>query len=130
MRGFGDFVGRNEVPRVFVTWETDRGEDCAARKRPGDGDLAGTVRGDIHAADMVERGSAGDGALLCLNRRTICSALRAVDGAADKGFSRFHRFLSRGVWSGLEGSRILLGLLVKAFVPDGFCQAWRQRNEF
>jgi hypothetical protein len=59
------------------------------------------------------------GALLCLNRRTVCSALRAVDGASDKGFSRFHRFLSRGVWSGLQGSRILLGLLVKAFVPDG-----------
>src|SRR3954451_10685979 len=59
------------------------------------------------------------GALLCLNRRTVCSALRAVDGAADKGFSRFHRFLSRGVWSGLQGSRILLGLLVAAFVPDG-----------
>jgi hypothetical protein len=31
------------------------------------------------------------GALLCLNRRTVCAALRAVDGAADKGFSRFHR---------------------------------------
>jgi hypothetical protein len=31
------------------------------------------------------------GALLCLNRRTVCSALRAVDGASDKGFSRFHR---------------------------------------
>jgi hypothetical protein len=59
------------------------------------------------------------GALRCLNRRTVCSALRAVDGASDKGFSRFHRFLSRAVWSGLEGSRILLGLLVKAFVPDG-----------
>jgi len=59
------------------------------------------------------------GALLCLNRRTVCAVLRAVDGASDKGFSRFHRFLSRGVWSGLEGSRILLGLLVKAFVPDG-----------
>jgi hypothetical protein len=59
------------------------------------------------------------GALLCLNRRTVCAALRAVDGASDKGFSRFHRFLSRGVWSGLQGSRILLGLLVKAFVPDG-----------
>ncbi len=56
------------------------------------------------------------GALLCLNRRTVCSALRAVDGVADKGFSRF---LSRGVWSGLHGSRILLGLLAKAFVPDG-----------
>jgi DDE superfamily endonuclease len=59
------------------------------------------------------------GALLCLNRRTVCAALRAVDGASDQGFSRFHRFLSRGAWSGLQGSRILLGLLVTAFVPDG-----------
>src|SRR3954453_10209969 len=59
------------------------------------------------------------GALLCLNHRTVCAALRAVDGASDKGFSRFHRFLSRGAWSGLQGSRILLGLLVAAFVPDG-----------
>lgn len=59
------------------------------------------------------------GTLLCLNRRTVCGALRAVDGASDKGFSRFHRFLSRGAWSGLKGSRILLGLLLKAFVPDG-----------
>src|SRR5947209_3368575 len=59
------------------------------------------------------------GALLCLNRRTVCAALRTVDGASDRGFSRFHRFLSRGVWSGLQGSRILLGLLMKAFVPDG-----------
>jgi DDE superfamily endonuclease len=30
-----------------------------------------------------------------------------------------HRFLARATWSGLEGSRILLGLLRKAFVPDG-----------
>ena len=59
------------------------------------------------------------GALLCLNRRTVCAALWAVDGTSDKGFSRFHRFLSRGAWSGLTGSRILLGLLLKAFVPDG-----------
>jgi hypothetical protein len=49
------------------------------------------------------------GALLCLNRRTVCAALRAVDGAADKGFSRFHRFLSRGAWSGRKrcGDRAL-----------------------
>src|SRR3954464_15298421 len=59
------------------------------------------------------------GALLCLHRRTVCAALRAVDGASDQGFSRFHRFLSRGAWSGLHGSRILLGLLVTAFVPNG-----------
>lgn len=58
------------------------------------------------------------GALLCLNRRTVCAALRAVDGAADKGFSRFHRFLSCAQWSGLQGAKILLGLLQKAFVPD------------
>jgi len=42
------------------------------------------------------------GALLCLNRRTVCAALRAVDGTSDKGFSRFHRFLSRGAWSSSE----------------------------
>src|SRR4051795_684497 len=59
------------------------------------------------------------GALLCLNRRTVCAALRAVDGSADKGFSRFHRFLSRAEWSGLQGARILLGQLQKAFVPEG-----------
>jgi hypothetical protein len=55
------------------------------------------------------------GALLCLNRRTVCAALRALDGAADKGFSRFHRFLSRSEWSGLQGAKILLGLLQDAF---------------
>jgi DDE superfamily endonuclease len=59
------------------------------------------------------------GALLCLNRRTVCAALRAVDGSSDKGFSRFHRFLSRSEWSGLQGARILLGQLQKAFVPEG-----------
>src|SRR3982751_265616 len=59
------------------------------------------------------------GALLCLNRRTVCAALRAVDGAADKGFSRFHRFLSRAEWSGLAGARILLGQLQKVFVRVG-----------
>src|ERR671939_968550 len=59
------------------------------------------------------------GALLCANRRTVCAALRAVDGSTDKGFSRFHRFLSRAEWSGLQGARILLGQLQKAFVPEG-----------
>lgn len=59
------------------------------------------------------------GAVLCLNRRTVCAALRAVDGNSDKGFSRFHRFLSRAEWSGLQGAKILLGLLREAFVPEG-----------
>src|SRR3954453_23528566 len=59
------------------------------------------------------------GALLCLNRRTVRAALRVVDGRADKGFSRFHRFLSHAEWSGLQGAQILLGLLQEAFVPEG-----------
>src|SRR3954447_1959279 len=54
-----------------------------------------------------------------MNRRTMCAALQAMDGAADKGFSRFHRFLSCAQWSGLQGSQILLGLLQKGFVPEG-----------
>src|SRR3954468_8281056 len=41
--------------------EADRGEDCAARERPGDRDLAGAVRGAVHAADMAECGGTGDG---------------------------------------------------------------------
>ena len=41
------------------------------------------------------------GTLLCLNRRTVGAALRAMNGSADKGFSRFHRFLSCAQWSGL-----------------------------
>src|SRR3954467_6059978 len=67
----------------------------------------------------LNAGALATGALLCLNRRTVCAALRAVDGNADKGFSRFHRFLSRAEWSGLQGAKILLGLLQEAFVPEG-----------
>src|ERR671928_128391 len=67
----------------------------------------------------LAQSSRTSGALLCLNRRTVCAALRAMDGAADKGFSRFHRFLSCAQWSGLQGAKILLGLLREAFVPEG-----------
>src|SRR3712207_5994096 len=34
-------------------------------------------------------------------------------------FHRYHRVLSLGSWSSLEASRVLLGLVVKAFVPEG-----------
>ncbi len=47
--------------------------------------------------------SLATGALLCLNRHTVCAVLRAVDGAADKAFSLFHRFLSHEVSSGPQG---------------------------
>ncbi len=36
------------------------------------------------------------GALLCLNRRTVCAALHAMDGAADKGFSGSTGFCRAG----------------------------------
>jgi len=34
-------------------------------------------------------------------------------------FQRYHRVLNRAVWSGREASRVLLGLLVRTFVPSG-----------
>jgi hypothetical protein len=37
----------------------------------------------------------------------------------EKRFHRYHRVLSRAAWSSREASRILLGLLVEAFVPEG-----------
>jgi hypothetical protein len=37
----------------------------------------------------------------------------------EKRFCRYHRVLSRAAWSTREASRLLLGLLVEAFVPDG-----------
>ncbi len=36
-----------------------------------------------------------------------------------KRFHRYYRVLSRAKWSSREASRILLGLLVEAFVPEG-----------
>ena len=58
------------------------------------------------------------GALLCLNRRTVCAALRAVDGARTRGSPVPPLPLARGV-VGPGGARILLGRLQKAFVPEG-----------
>jgi hypothetical protein len=37
----------------------------------------------------------------------------------EKRFHRYHRVLSRARWSSLKVSRVLLGLLVEAFVPEG-----------
>jgi hypothetical protein len=37
----------------------------------------------------------------------------------EKRFHRYHRVLSRARWSSLEASRILLGLLLEAFVGEG-----------
>ena len=59
------------------------------------------------------------GAILAPGRRTVSSALRAMGLDQEKRFHRYHRVLSRARWSSREVSRILLGLLVETFVPEG-----------
>jgi hypothetical protein len=59
------------------------------------------------------------GAILAPGRRTVSSALRATGLDRFERFHRYHRVLSRARWSSLQASRILLGLLLEAFVGEG-----------
>jgi hypothetical protein len=59
------------------------------------------------------------GAILATGRRTVSSTLRAMGLDREKRFHRYHRVLSRASWSSLKASRVLLGLLVEVFVPEG-----------
>ena len=59
------------------------------------------------------------GARIAPGARTVSSALRAMGLEQEKRFHRYHRVLNRASWSGREASRVLLGLLVEAFVPEG-----------
>ena len=59
------------------------------------------------------------GAILAPGKRTVASALRAVSLEDERRFCRYHRVLNRAVWSSREASRVLLGLLVEAFVLEG-----------
>ena len=59
------------------------------------------------------------GAILAQGGRTVSSALRAMGLDQERRFHRYHRVLSRAEWSSRKVSRVLLGLLVEAFVPEG-----------
>lgn len=59
------------------------------------------------------------GAILAPGARTVASVLLVLGRAHEPHFVNFHRVLSRAVWSPRRGARILLGLLVRTFVPDG-----------
>jgi hypothetical protein len=59
------------------------------------------------------------GALLTPGQRTVASLLRIAGLSRERHFVNYHRILSRAAWSPRSGARILLGLLVDAFVPDG-----------
>src|SRR3954471_5497715 len=59
------------------------------------------------------------GTLLAPGKRTVTAALRVMGLAHTRRFERYHRVLNRARWSSLAVSRVLLRLLVAAFVPTG-----------
>ena len=59
------------------------------------------------------------GTVLAPGKRTVSSALKAMGLDQQNQFHRYHRVLSRAKWSSMEVSRVLLELLVEAFVPEG-----------
>ncbi len=59
------------------------------------------------------------GAILAPGKRTVTSVLRIMGLSQERHFQSYHRVLSRAAWSSLAASRILLGLLVRAFAPQG-----------
>jgi predicted hydrolase (HD superfamily) len=59
------------------------------------------------------------GTILAPGKRTVTAALQVMGLENTKQFQRYHRVLNRAMWSGREASRVLLGLLVEAFVRDG-----------
>ncbi len=59
------------------------------------------------------------GAILAPGPRTVTAALRVLGLQHDRPFQNYHRVLSRARWSSRAVSRILLELLVRAFVAAG-----------
>lgn len=59
------------------------------------------------------------GAILAPGKRTVSSVLTVVGLSQEKQYQRYHRVLNRAKWSSLQISKILLGLLVAAFVAMG-----------
>jgi hypothetical protein len=59
------------------------------------------------------------GAILVPGARTVASVLRMLGLSGERHFVNYHRVLSRAVWSPRAAARVLLHLLVKAFVPCG-----------
>ncbi len=59
------------------------------------------------------------GTILAPGKRTVGAALRIMGLGQIEQYQRYHRVLNRAVWSSREASRVLLGLLVKAFLSEG-----------
>ena len=59
------------------------------------------------------------GAMLCNNQRTVATILRVMGLANKPHFNNYYRVLNRACWSGLQSSKILLGLLI-SLLPQSF----------
>jgi hypothetical protein len=59
------------------------------------------------------------GVLLAPANHTVTAALRALGLAGEPGYQNYHRVLNRACWSARQAARVLLSLLVEAFVPAG-----------
>lgn len=59
------------------------------------------------------------GAILAPGHRMVSTVLRTVGLGQTRRFQNYHRVLSRAVWSSLQASRVLLGLLLATFAPAG-----------
>src|SRR3954449_6376314 len=59
------------------------------------------------------------GAILTPGQRTVTSILRMIGLGRERRFVNYHRVLNRAAWSGRAAARVLLGLLLDAFVPKG-----------
>ena len=57
--------------------------------------------------------------MLAPGKRTVTAVLRIMGQGSEKHFQSYHRVLNRARWSSRAASRILLGLLVRAFAPSG-----------
>jgi DDE superfamily endonuclease len=57
------------------------------------------------------------GAILAPGIRTVAATLRVMGLSHERQFQNYHRVLNRAKWSSRSLSRILLHLLVRAFVP-------------
>jgi len=59
------------------------------------------------------------GAILCNNQRTVAATLRVMGLRDEKHFINYYRVLNRACWSGLQASKVLLGLLIM-LIPVSF----------
>src|SRR5688572_32713739 len=59
------------------------------------------------------------GAILAPGKRTVTSLLRITGLSRERRFTNYHRVLNRVSWDARTAARLLLSLLIVAFVPTG-----------